>query len=118
MQLTVLLLIVIIAIALAKQMPVPKMRAPNMEKSALMQNKVLSIRGGGVVSKDFFVKFFAVRTKNYRLKGEWLDSWLRLAGKILEKFQKNFHKNLALLTALFTFYLSTAHPLDIFFRLK
>ena len=68
MKFCVLLLIAILVAASAKSIvPVQKMRAHKMEKSPIehhkVESKILSLRGGGIVSKDVFVKFFAVSAK-------------------------------------------------------
>ena len=61
MKLFILVALLIIATASARSgMPAPKMRAAPA-KVTPMESKVLAIRGGGMISRDSFVKFFTVR---------------------------------------------------------
>ena len=62
MKFFLLVVLLIIATASAKSgMPAPKMRMQQtVATTDLVQKKVIGIRGGGMISRDAFVKFFTV----------------------------------------------------------
>ena len=61
MKLFLLVALLIIATASARSgMPAPKMRAAPAKVTPI-ESKVLALRGGGMISRDSFVKFFTVR---------------------------------------------------------
>lgn len=78
MKFFLLVILLIIATASAKSgMPAPKMRMQKTAAPDLVQKKVIGIRGGGMISRDAFVKFFTVSDLLKR-SDSFLTAWRML----------------------------------------